>query len=148
VDLWQTGANYNQTEIEDISTGTWSAAAHTADLLTDSTFEIGPAALRPDGTVIQFGANSGGRNDLYTASSGKWTSAPSFPVVDGVRPTTYHGPAAVLPNGNVLVQASPMFVAPSNFFEFSMSKGGKMALTQVNNPTQAANTASRNGTLL
>jgi len=148
VDIWQTGANYNDVEVYDTANGTWSQAAHTADLLTDTTHELGPAALRPDGTIIQFGANPGGHNDLYTVSSGKWQSAPSFPVINGVRPATYHGPAAVLPDGNVLVQASPMFVAPSSFFEFSLSKKGGMALTQVNSPTQAANTASRDGSFL
>ena len=148
VDVWQTGANYNQVEIYDSTKGTWSQAAHTAELLSDSTFEIGPAALRPDGTIIQFGANAGGHNDLYTVSSGKWTAAPAFPQISGVRPSAYHAPAAVLPDGNVLVQASPMFVAPSNFFEFSFSKKKGMALTQVNNPTQAPNAASRDGSLL
>lgn len=148
VDVWQTGSNYNEVEIYDTSTGSWSQAAHTADLLSDTSFEIGPSALRPDGTIVQFGANSGGRNDLFTVSSGKWTSAPTFPEINGARPTTYHAPAAVLPDGNVLVQASPMFAAPSNFFEFSRSKRGGMALTQVNNPSQAPNAASRDGSLL
>jgi len=148
VDVWQTGSNYNEAEIYDAATGKWGQAAHTADLLSDSTFEIGPAALRPDGTIIQFGANSGGRNDLYTISNGKWTSGPTFPVIGGVRPSAYHAPAAVLPDGNVLVQASPMFAAPSNFFEFNVSTKGKMTLTQVKNPAQAPNTASRDGSFL
>jgi hypothetical protein len=148
VDVWNTGANYNSVEVYDTSKGTWSSAAHTAELLSDSTFEIGPAVLRPDGTVIQFGANAGGHNDLYTVSSGAWKTGPSFPVVGSVRPTCYHAPAALLPDGNVLVQASPMFAAPSHFFEFSVSAKGQMALTQVNEPAQAPNTASRYGSFL
>lgn len=148
VDIWQSNANYDDVETYDASAGTWSQSAHTADLLTDSSFEMGPAALRPDGTIIQFGANAGGHNDLYTVSSGTWTAAPSFPEINGVHPSTYHGPAAVLPDGNVLVQASPKSAAPSNFFEFSLSRKSGMALTQVNNPTQAPNTASRDGSFL
>jgi hypothetical protein len=63
------------------------------------------------------------------------------------------GPAALLPDGNVLVQASPgeNGQPPSHFFEFSLSKKTNMqggVLTQVNDPAQAPNTASFAGNLL
>jgi hypothetical protein len=148
VDVWNTGADYDDVEVYDTAKGSWASAGRTADLLTDSNFEMGPAVLRPDGTIVQFGANASGKNDLYTVSTGKWASAPKFPVIGGAQFSCYHAPAALLPDGNVLVQASPMFAAPSHFFEFSVSKKGKMALNQVNDTTQAPNTDSLNGSFL
>src|SRR5208282_102702 len=41
--------------------------------------EIGPAILRPDGTVFAVGAT--GFNDVYNTSSGLWSSGPSFPTI-------------------------------------------------------------------
>ncbi len=89
--------------------------------------EVGPGVLRPDGTVIYFSGNSLGQNAVYDSATGTWshTAAMDFPLVPG---QTYHysvadGPASLLPNGNVLVQASPTingdpFNPPSHFYEF------------------------------
>lgn len=135
-------------EIYDTASGAWSTPGQTPDVLTNGA-SIGPAVLRPDGTVIQFTANStSGKNDLYDVSAGSWTSGP----VMKVGATTYvcaDGPAALLPNGNVLVQASPgSFETPSHFWEFSRNSKGKMKLTQVNDPVEAPNTSSFEGNLL
>lgn len=90
--------------------------------------EIGPAVLRPDAKVIYFSGNSLGQNAVYDSNTGLWahTAAMDFPLVPG---QTYHyavadGPASLLPNGNVLVMASPVrngapFNAPSHFWEFN-----------------------------
>jgi HYDIN/CFA65/VesB-like, Ig-like domain len=138
------------------TTKAWSSAGNAPDPLTLISkggtyyFEIGPALLRPDGTVFTSGAT--GFNDVYHTSSSSWTSGPSFPtIVD-----TYSGygctiagvteqlvaadaPAALLPDGNVLIAASPVdsqaaceWVPPTELFEFDGSN-----LTQVSAPPNA-----------
>ena len=105
-------------EIYNASSGAWSSAGSTIATLTsnngDSRFvpEVGPALLRPDGTVFATGATSS--TAIYNPNTGLWSTGPSFP--SGVN--VADGPAALLPNGNVLVDASPFQAAPSQFFEF------------------------------
>ena len=56
------------------------------------------------------------------------------------------GPAAILPDGNVLVQASninPCFIPPSDYFEFNGSK-----LIPVPGPPNASNEASFDGRMV
>jgi hypothetical protein len=71
--------------------------------------EIGPAILRPDGTVFATGAFSDygytGSTDIYTPPSkgnptGTWTRGPVFPNGNAAG----DAPAVLLPNGNVLVE--------------------------------------------
>jgi hypothetical protein len=73
--------------------------------------EIGPAILLPDGTVFAAGAIPDGQNVAHTAiwtppsagdKSGHWTAGPDFPNHDQASDTY----ASLLPNGNVLVEAS------------------------------------------
>jgi len=68
--------------------------------------EIGPAILRPDGTVFATGsAESGaGHTAIYTpganiAAAGSWAAGPDFPGGDNAGDSS----AALLPSGNVLV---------------------------------------------
>ncbi len=80
-------------------------------------YEVGPAMLRPDGTVFATGANSiaAGHTSIYNTATGTWTPGPDFP--DGL--DVADGPAALLPDGNVLVGASPGFNNPgTKFFEW------------------------------
>jgi hypothetical protein len=74
--------------------------------------EIGPAILRPNGTVFAVGGN--GLTAIYHPSTETWSAGPSF-LTSFV---SADGPGAILPDGNVLVQVSPCFSAPSLFFEF------------------------------
>jgi len=137
----------NHYEIYDIASGSWSTPGETAQELVDPTsHEIGPAVLRPDGTVIQFGAT--GHNDLYDTSTGTWSAAPDFPKFKHVKFFCYDASGALLPDGNVIVQASPPNQAPSHFFEFSLNRKGMMALTQVNDPTSAPYAGSYEGSFL
>jgi hypothetical protein len=134
-----TGTN---SEIYNPKTGSWSSAGSTIQQLWDSwltcgemsqepmngpTFEVGPAVLRPDGTVFYTGSNTcpisagppptfqSGHTAIYNAHTGKWKAGPDFP--GGVN--IADGPAALEPNGKVLVFASPGFGdAPSTFFEW------------------------------
>jgi Kelch motif len=69
--------------------------------------EVGPAILRPNGTVFATGSNSAagpGHTAIYTPPAvptdpGTWTPGPDFPNGDNAGDSF----AALLPNGNVLV---------------------------------------------
>ena len=115
--------NVPQAEKFDLSLMKWISAGSTiVDLGDPSADEIGPAILRPDGTVFATGANGSGagHTSVYTPPSvpsqpGSWTAGPDFP--NGL--DVADGPAALLPSGNVLCQASPgIYNPPSSFFEF------------------------------
>jgi len=72
--------------------------------------EIGPAILRPDGTVFATGSTpqggSSGNTAIYTpgknGAPGTWKAGPSFPAGDDAGDEF----AALLPNGNVLVDGN------------------------------------------
>jgi hypothetical protein len=129
-----TGTN---SEIYDPKTGSWSSAGSTIVQLWDSsaacggeavaTFEVGPAVLRPDGTVFYMGSNTcqisagppavfaSGHTAIYNSYTGKWTVGPDFPGGNNIA----DGPASLESNGKVLMFASPGFGnPPSTFFEW------------------------------
>src|ERR1700691_3022359 len=66
--------------------------------------EIGPAILRPDGTVFATGSytnnNGPGNTAIYDTSSGTWSAGPDFPNDDNAGDSF----AVLLTNGNVLVE--------------------------------------------
>ena len=112
------------------------------DPTTNSPYdEIGPAILRPDGTLFAAGAT--GFNDIYNTGTGTWSSGPSFPSMSGKQLEAADGPAALLPDGNVLIAVSPIYSSPTEFFEFDGSN-----LTQVNEPANAPSSPSFIGRLL
>ena len=108
--------NGTNSETYDPATGTWSTAGSTIVQLWDShgSYEVGPAMLRPDGTVFATGANGAGagHTSIYNTKNGTWTAGPDFP--NGL--DIADGPAALLPDGNVLVSASPGVFNLNTFF--------------------------------
>jgi hypothetical protein len=72
--------------------------------------EIGPAILRPDGTVFATGSAAGGQtahSAIYhpgpaPAQAGSWTKGPDFPGLDDADDSS----AALLTSGNVLVSGA------------------------------------------
>ena len=99
-------------EIFSPRTGVWSSGGDTVVKLDDTfadgtgSWEMGPQMLRPDGTVLAVGAT--GHNAVYNTRSGRWTAAPDFPVIPNMGPlASTDGPAALLPDGRVLVAVSP-----------------------------------------
>jgi len=123
--------------------------------------EIGPAILRPDDTVFAVGAT--GFSDIFYVNTHSWASGPAFPTItdsysaggcniSGVSEqlVAADAPAALLPDGNVLVAASPVdshsacgWIPPTEFFEFDGS-----SLTQVAEPTYGPNVPAYDGRLL
>ena len=105
--------------------GKWSSAGSTIVDLASSSLEMGPAVLRPDGTVFNAGATK--YTSVYhpgaSGAVGTWIPGPDFPNMTGVGQLDIaDGPAALLPDGNVLMVASPgSYETNSFFFEFDGS---------------------------
>ena len=131
--------NGTNSELYNPSTGTWSTGGSTIVQLTDSaSLEIGPAVLRPDGTVFATGGTS--NTAIYNTSTGAWSVGPSFSSGLDIA----DGPAALLPSGNVLVDSSPgVFNNGTQFFEFNGT-----SLISVPAPANAANRTSFEGRML
>ncbi|MFY9645430.1 MAG: hypothetical protein WAK29_09635 [Terriglobales bacterium] len=106
-------------EIYNPKTGAWTSAGSTIVQLEDpSSHELGPAVLRPDGTVLATGAT--GHNAVYNSATGIWTKAPDFPKVKAGQLDIADGPAALLPSGNVLCMTSPgVYQTGAYFFEWN-----------------------------
>ena len=150
------GFQYNPTgmnsELYNPASGKWHSAGSTPVQLWDSaancgglnaaSFELGPAVLRPDGTVFYAGANScgAGHTAIYDSNAGTWSAGPDFPDALNIA----DGPASLLPNGNVLLDASPgIFNKPTYFFEFDGSN-----LNPVPGPPNASRDSSFYGNML
>jgi hypothetical protein len=126
------------------SSGSWISAGSTIVKLDDTpgSHEMGPQVLRPDGTVFAAGAT--GFTSIYSPpgninKTGTWTPGPTFPNIAGEgQYDVADGPGALLPDGNVLVAASPgVFNRPTRFFEFDGS-----SLTEVARPPAASSESS------
>jgi hypothetical protein len=113
----------NGTHAERFNTPTnmWVSAGNTPVFLGNNLGlpivpEMGPGVSIGFGVVVQFGANN--HTAVFTlANGGSWTAGPDFPDSQEVA----DGPAALLPDGNILVQTSVGFNAPSLFWEFPAS---------------------------
>jgi hypothetical protein len=115
--------NAPNSEIYDPAAKKWTTAGSTiVDLHSPSPFgcinygpkgklcyfppgEIGPQILRPDGTVFVTGSYTKGgagpgNTAIYDSLTGTWTAGPVFPNRDNAGDSF----AALLPNGNVLVE--------------------------------------------
>lgn len=130
-------------EIYTPSTNAWAATATTGGVTLDGNVpnccvpETGPQILRPDGTVIAIGATP--NTASYNYLTGVWTAGPSFPTTVASYPTSTNcpatmatnypsageadGPGSILPDGHVLVAASPVDSSGNefhcaSFFEF------------------------------
>jgi hypothetical protein len=121
-------------EIYDPATNAWSSAGSTGVELAGN---APPHAIPRDGTggvarryggVIQFGATP--NNASYDYTEGLWVTGPSFPIPFSCGGKSYSNagaadaPASILPDGNVLVAASPVDSTGNEvfctvFFEFN-----------------------------
>ncbi len=123
------------------STGTWSSAGSLPGNLT-AAFEIGPQALRPNGTVFVQGADK--NTAIYNLATSAWSAGPPAPVVNGKQLDAADGPSSVLPSGNLLLPLSPgVYKKPASFFIFNGSKFAHIA-----GPPNAKNDSTYNVRLL
>jgi hypothetical protein len=106
------------------STGQWVDAGTLPFLLNESDEgdELGPGLVLPDGRVWMTGAN--GSTAFYTPSTNKWSAGPSIP--GGL--VASDDPAAMMPNGHVLIAVSPEevsddFLGPTTVYEFDPVAG-------------------------
>jgi hypothetical protein len=139
-------------ELYNARTKTWSSAGSTVTQLWDSaadcgggavaSYEVGPGVLRPDGTVFYTGANAcaAAHTAIYNSRRGTWSAGPDFPDGLGIA----DGPAALEPNGKVLMMASPgVFSTPSVFLEWDGRN-----LKEIAGPPNAAIDSSFYGNML
>lgn len=145
------GINY---EIYNPAKGTWKSGPPSGTIVQlwdsypnaqNASYEVGPAVLRPDGTVFATGATTApgasGHTSIYDTNTKTWTPGPDFP--EGL--DVADGPASILPNGNVLVMASPGYGnLGSRFFEWD---GATLADVTAGN-TDAPNISSYYGNML
>jgi len=144
--------NGTAAELYNPATGAWSPTKNLPVVLPYNCDnpkivpEIGPAVLRPDGTVFATGAN--GYTAIYNVAKKTWSKGPDFPPnsaglgQDGIA----DGPAALLPNGNVLAMTSninPCFIPPSDFYEFDGTN-----INSVPGPPNAPNEVSYDGRMV
>ncbi|HUY43319.1 MAG TPA: hypothetical protein VMU98_06100 [Acidimicrobiales bacterium] len=105
------------TEVYDPTTGTWTSAGNTPQALDDSEAEIGPVALMPSGQVFAEGAT--GATALFDTATKTWSAGPMMPTISGAQLTATDSCSAVLPDGNVLFNASPDQKPPTAWFTFN-----------------------------
>jgi hypothetical protein len=136
-------AGNTNSELYHPATGSWSSAGSTIVKLVDpSSHELGPAVLRPDGTVFYAGAT--GHNAIFDSVTSTWSAAPNFPKMGGRQLDIADGPAALLPNGNVLLMTSPGVYNPGvQFFEWNGT-----VLTKVPNTPNSPNDISFYGRMV
>jgi len=111
--------------------------------LTDpGSHEIGPAIVRPDGTVFAMGGTS--HTAIYNTVSHTWAAGPDFPKVNNKQLDMADAPAALLPSGNVLCDTSPgVFQNGDQFLEFDGSQ-----FVTVPNPPNVSTSTSYKGRML
>src|SRR5579863_5372750 len=162
-----TGVPYNpngmNSEIYNPGTGKWTSAGSTLVQLWDSkaacggpvgaTHEIGPAVLRPDGTVFATGSNTcsstAGHTAIYNTITGTWTTGLDVPFPNDAA----DAPAAILPDGNVLVDTNPGWgKSPSTLYEYALDGSGWVNIPQpsgiTGNTEGARMVATPDGTIL
>jgi len=128
------GMNY---ELYTPTTGTWSHGGNTPVQLWDnSSNEIGPQVLMPNGTVFATGAHghSAGHTAVYNWSNNSWVAGPDFP--DGLN--IADGPGALETNGKVLLMTSPdLYQIGAVFFEWDGTNLNQIA-GPPNGPTDSS----------
>jgi Bacterial Ig domain len=90
--------------------------------------EMGPVVMQPTGLAFAIGGNDA--TATYNSATGTWTAGPTLPG----NQDSADGAASILPDGNVLFDASPgVFNSPTHFFVWNGSN-----ITQVADTAEAS----------
>ena len=130
------------------SSNSWVSAGNTPSALPQScpgiVAEIGPTIVLTDGRAFVIGAT--GDTAIYTppvnpSDPGTWQAGPTIVDAANNRMHPIDAPAALLPNGRVLLAASPAppcsFPGPSSFFEYDPATNALTAVTAPSNAGKA-----------
>ncbi len=154
LDLWGIG----NTELFNPSNNTWSFAGFTPSSPVNPfpIVEIGPQVEMPGGNTFVVGAGTSTQEyptpcttdvDTPTAlykykagTAGTWTAGPVIPTIDNEAYASTDGPGSVLPDGNVLFDASACtYNIPTHFFVYNANSN---TVTQVPDAPNAENDTS------
>jgi hypothetical protein len=156
LDLWVPFA----TQLYDPILKTWSFAGNTAakgdPVDPFPVVEIGPQVEMPGGNTFVVGAGSSTQQAPTTCTTdaktqtalyhykartaGTWTAGPEIPAIGGEEYDSTDGPGSILPDGNVLFDASAcVYNTPTHFFLYHASSN---TLTQVPDVPNAPNDTS------
>ena len=153
VDTWIPAA----TQLFNPGTRIWSFAGNTAangnPVNPFPVVEIGPQAEMPGGNTFVVGAGTSTlepptacttdaptQTALYQYKAGTWVAGPQIPAIDGQEMDSTDGPAATLPDGNVLFDVSAcVYNTPTHFFVYNASSN---TLTQIPDVPNAPNDSS------
>lgn len=130
-DVFTQGATTGNAQRYIPSTNTWVSAGTVPVLLTGAAApynsELGPAVMLPDGRAFFIGAT--GHTAYYTPSTNSWAAGPDLPNGLG----SDDEPAAVLPNGHVLIAAEvPFWNPPTHILDFDPTAGTYTDVTPPN----------------
>jgi len=129
--------------------GVWIAGPNTPVPLSDqrvcNTYEIGPAVMRGDGSLVAFGANTGCAKGgspidptaILDTSTMSWSQGPGVPSVCGADSrracSLPDAPAAEMPDNRILFAASSGYGdRPTHFFEYHPDN----VIVQVSDPLE------------
>jgi hypothetical protein len=159
LDLWGVG----NTELFNPRDDRWSFAGATAvggsPVDPWPVVEIGPQVEMPGGNTFVVGAGSSTQEAptpcttneptataLYEYSTGTWTAGPEIPPIGNEEYDSTDGPGSILPDGNVLFDASAcVYNTPTHFFVYDASSN---TVTQIPDAPNAANDTSYNTRML
>jgi hypothetical protein len=101
----------------------WFPAGNTTTTLVSQNplQEVGPGVGIGSNMVVWFGSVNAIQLYNPATNPNPWTNQTNWPLVGGQTQSVADGPASLLPNGNILVQTSNGFNAPSAFWEFNSS---------------------------
>jgi hypothetical protein len=119
--------------------------------------EIGPQAAMPNGNTFVAGAgvssqfpptpcttNANTESALWHSKTGTWTAGPVIKPIGGMEFDTTDGPAATLPDGDVLFDASAcVFNTPTHFFLYHAGSNTITQIPDVPNAPQDTSFATR-----
>ena len=153
VEAWAIG----NTQLFDPTSDTWSFAGATAPTGNPVNpfpiVELGPQVEMPGGNTFVVGGGTSTQEypatcttdaatetALYQYATGTWAAGPEIPTIDNEQYGSTDGPGSVLPDGNVLFDASACtYNIPTHFFLYN---AGSNTITQIPDAPDAQNDTS------